>query len=139
MANFTDFEHIGWAVNSIEEAEPAFNALGFERQGEVIDDVPRNVRILLVRNRNGVVAELVAPMGAKSPVSNFLEKNGPSPYHCCFTADRSELEDTLESLRQAGFKMLFKPSPAPALGGDEVVFLCSRHVGIIELALRKKN
>jgi methylmalonyl-CoA/ethylmalonyl-CoA epimerase len=137
MAYPTDFEHIGWAVNSIDEAEGAFRALGFERRGGVTDDGPRGVRILLLKNREGVTVELVSPMdGGKSPVTNFLEKNGPSPYHCCFAVDRSEMESTLDGLSQAGFKVIIKPSPAPALGGGEVIFLYSKHVGIVELALK---
>jgi methylmalonyl-CoA/ethylmalonyl-CoA epimerase len=130
------FEHIGWAVNSIGEAEGAFRALGFERCGGETDDAARNVKVLLLKNNDGLVVELVAPMGGdKSPVSNFLAKNGPAPYHCCFAVDRGDMGETLDRLKQAGFKVLIKPTPAPALGGGEVVFLYSKHVGIVELAL----
>ncbi|MDR3075798.1 MAG: VOC family protein [Synergistaceae bacterium] len=135
-----NFEHVGWAVNSIEGAESALNALEFERCGNITEDASRRVRILLMQNRNGTIVELVAPLGeGKNPVSNFLAKNGPSPYHCCFSANKYDAEQTISRLKQAGFKMLIPPSPAPALKDDEVVFLYSKDVGIVELVLRESS
>jgi methylmalonyl-CoA/ethylmalonyl-CoA epimerase len=135
LAGDLELEHIGWAVNSIEGALPALEALGFKKSAEAVDDEARNVRILIMENGSSSI-ELVAPLGDKSPVSSFLLKNGPAPYHLCFAADGNNLERVTGRLRQAGFKELIKAAPAPALGGDSVVFLYSKDIGIVELAIR---
>jgi methylmalonyl-CoA/ethylmalonyl-CoA epimerase len=138
LAGDLELEHIGWAVNSIEGALPALEALGFEKSAEAVDDKARNVRILIMEN-SGSSIELVAPLGDKNPVSGFLSKNGPSPYHICFAADSDNLERVTGRLRQAGFKELIKAAPAPALGGDSVIFLYSKDIGIVELAIRARK
>jgi methylmalonyl-CoA/ethylmalonyl-CoA epimerase len=132
-----EMDHIGWAVNSIENASAAFEALGFEKCGDVCDDEQRNVRILMMKQKSGASVELVTPYkDANSPVSNFLLKNGPAPYHCCFATGKEGSEKLLKSLKKAGFNELIKASPAPALGGDDVIFLYSGVIGLVELVLR---
>lgn len=131
-------DHIGWAVRSIEGALPAMKAIGFEPAGEICGDASRSVRILLLRGANGGTVELVEPFeGVPTPISNFLAKNGPSPYHCCFAAKRAERDDIVKKLKEAKFAEIVKELPAPALGGDGVIFLYSREIGLIEIVLRE--
>jgi methylmalonyl-CoA/ethylmalonyl-CoA epimerase len=127
---------VGWAVNSIEDAAKALETLGFKKNSQIIDDAERSVRILLMENQGGESVELVSPLGCKTPVSNFLSKNGPSPYHCCFATNKNRIAETMRSLKEAGFRELKKSSPAPALGNNEVIFLYSKEIGIVELELR---
>jgi methylmalonyl-CoA/ethylmalonyl-CoA epimerase len=90
----------------------------------------------MMKNSGGTVIELVAPLGNETPVSNFLSKNGPAPYHCCFATPKNDMRATLESLKKSGFTEIIKPAPAVALGGNDVVFLYSKEVGLVELVLR---
>jgi methylmalonyl-CoA/ethylmalonyl-CoA epimerase len=129
-------EHIGWAVNSAEDASKALEALGFKKKDRIIDDEGRSVRILLMENAEGKVVELVAPLGDKTPVSNFLSRNGPAPYHCCFATRQENISETLRALKDAGFKELIKASPAPALENNDVIFLYSKEIGVVELVLK---
>ena len=128
-------EHIGWAVHSIERALPAMKALGFESTGEICDDALRSVRILLLHDKSGSTVELVEPFeNAQTPISNFLAKNGPAPYHCCFAVDKKDRDEVIQNLKEAKFAELIKETPA--LGGDWVVFLYSKEVGLVEIVLR---
>jgi methylmalonyl-CoA/ethylmalonyl-CoA epimerase len=128
--------HIGWAVNSAEDAAKSLEALGFKKKDREIDDEGRAVRILLMENADGEVVELVAPLGGKTPVSNFLLRTGPAPYHCCFATSGEKIAETLSTLKEAGFKELIKASPAPALENDDVIFLYSKEIGVVELRLK---
>lgn len=131
-------DHIGWAVRSIEDALPAMKALGFEPSGEICEDTPRSVRILLLRGDGGNTVELVEPFeDTPTPISNFLTKNGPAPYHCCFAAERAERDEVIKKLKEAKFAEIIKETPAPALGGDGVIFLYSREIGLVEVVLRE--
>lgn len=130
-------DHIGWAVHSIERALPAMKALGFEPAGDVCDDTSRSVRILLLRDQDSNTVELVEPFeNAQTPISNFLAKNGPAPYHCCFAVDKKDRDEIMKKLKEAKFSELIKETPAPALGGDGVVFLYSKEVGLVEVVVR---
>lgn len=130
-------DHIGWAVHSIEKALPAMNSLGFESAGNVCDDTARFVRILLMKDKSGGTVELVEPMeNTQNPISNFLAKNSPAPYHCCFAVDKKDRKEAIAALKEAKFIELIKETPAPALGGDGVVFLYSKEVGLVEVVVR---
>jgi len=132
-------DHVGWAVHSIERALPSMSALGFEPSGEACRDDSRSVNIILLRNSDGDTVELIEPIAdAKSPISNFLAKNGPSPYHCCFAAGRADLADVKAGLKAAKFAELICEAPAPALGGRGVIFYYSREVGLIEVVVRDR-
>jgi methylmalonyl-CoA/ethylmalonyl-CoA epimerase len=137
LGNFIHIDHIGWAVNSVEKASKALSALGFEKTGPAFDDRRRNVRILMMRNGEGTTAELIEPLGeGKTPISGFLLKNGPAPYHCCFAIDSEDMSEKLDSLKKAGFMQILKPEPAPALGGNDVIFLYSKDIGLVELVIQ---
>lgn len=128
--------HIGWAVESIENAVRDLYALGFKPICGVCMDETRKVELLLVSDIHGNTIELVAPMAADSPVSEILKKNGPTLYHICFSAGvESDFRDCKKEFTSNGFAVLHKPSPAPLFGGKDVVFLYSKHLGLIELVI----
>ncbi len=137
LTNDIALDHVGWAVDSIEDAIPALHALGFSAGGDIVEDESRSVRILIMRASGGQTVELISPLGnVRSPVSNFLLKSGPSPYHCCFEVKRELYAEQLALLKKSGFMEITKAAPAKALDGDDVVFLYSKHAGLIELVLR---
>lgn len=132
--------HIGWAVKDCTAAAEAFKPLGFEPVCGEVEDEERGVRILLLGSAGGgSLVELVAPLRGSSPVSNTLVKNGPSAYHCCFDIAEEDLEARISELRKVGFMPITAASPAPALGGDEVIFLYSGDIGLIELRVIKRT
>ena len=64
-------------------------------------------------------------------VSGLIRKIGNSPYHICYVSD--DFEADIETLKQNGYIMIDRPTPAPALGGRRVVFFIHMHAGMIEL------
>ena len=127
--------HIGWAVNSIEDAIEKFTFLGYTVQRNICIDHIRKVKLALLNDVEGHVIELVAPIAEDSPVSDLLQKVGPTPYHICFTVNKSDWEIYKKTLKANGFVILHKPSPAPLFDGKKVVFLYSKDIGLVELVL----
>ncbi len=121
--------HVGFAVRELEPAEAAFAYLGHEI-GERTPDAGRQVWISWAV-KDGVRVELVAPLTAGSPIDGVLEKVGPGAYHLCYQVP--DITAAIKDLRKRGYLPLSPPSPAPAIGGANVVFLYSRVLGLIEL------
>ena len=128
-------DHIGYAVNDMEKAVKKFLLLGYQLYGGGIDDNERQVRIQFLVDANGTRVELVAPLDGESPIDNWIEKNGNSPYHIC--CESGNIESDTETLKANGFIMVHKISPAPAMGGRRVAFLYSMETGLFELVERE--
>ena len=132
--------HLGWAVNSLKSAIPAFLSLGYTTDGDICVDNTRKVELILLTDSDGNTIELVAPIADDSPVSGILKANGPAPYHVCFSMNVEKgFDNYKKEFEKNGFIVLHKPSPAPLLQGKDVVFLYSQHIWLIELVLDRKE
>lgn len=112
-------DHIGIAVNSLEEAVSAFSALlGMNVSGE--EEVPGEaVRVAFFGEGYGRI-ELLEPTGPESPVARFLERRGPGVHHVCLAV--ADLEATLRRCEARGMQVL-APRIREGAGGHRVAFL----------------
>lgn len=122
--------HIGYLVKKMDKAIPQFESLGFVSEGDIVYDKIRDIDIMFMVNGEYRI-ELVSPKSEKSVTWDLLKKTGASPYHLCYYS--SNMEDDLNSLRESGYIPTGEPLPAPAFDNKRVVFLYSRHAGMIEL------
>jgi methylmalonyl-CoA/ethylmalonyl-CoA epimerase len=77
--------HVGVATPSIEKSVALYrNVLGAERIGDPFDLPAQGVRVCFVDTPNSQI-ELIEPLGADSPIVNFLAKNPlGGQHHVCF-------------------------------------------------------
>lgn len=122
--------HIGYLVKKIGNAIKTFESLGYRVEHDTVRDEIRKVDICFLI-KDGYRAELVSPVSADSVVSGLLKKYKNAPYHICYEAD--DPETAYRELTENGFTAIDIPTPAPALGGCNVVFLMSPVIGMIEL------
>jgi methylmalonyl-CoA/ethylmalonyl-CoA epimerase len=150
--------HIGYAVENIEKAYKIFSLLGYEKLKidlpapdessgggvcgyeniqDTIDDVDRNIKILILRNKNFLV-ELISFLDRTKPSpidflfkSRFAFPGNGIPYHICYKV--SDINKTIDSLNKENFIIIQHPSKAIALGNNFVAFLFHKDIGIIEL------
>lgn len=122
--------HVGYAVFDVEKSIIKFEALGFRQTSDVIFDEIRDVNIVFLKNGNETL-ELVAPHSANSDVEGIVKRNGTAPYHVCYEVEN--LEASVDELKKSGWFPVKEPEVAPAIGNRRVVFLFSKHVGLIEL------
>lgn len=124
------FHHIGVAVKSIEATAAMYEQAGYKKSAIVTDPI-QNVNICWLTKAGEPIVELLAPVDETSPVCKTLEKNGVTPYHCCYVVDN--LEEAVKALRQEKYVLTSKPEPAVAFCGSRVCFLYNKNVGLIEL------
>lgn len=124
-------DHIGYAVQDLDEAAEKFRLLGYHSCGEATEDPRRKVRIQFFIDAAGVRVELIAPLQEGSPVSGWLKKNGNSPYHLCYLCEN--LEHEISELVGKGFVLVHPASSAPAMGHRRVAFLYGAGTGLLEL------
>lgn len=125
-------DHIGIAVNSLEEAVPAFSALlGSNSRGE--EDVPsEGVRVAFFGEGSGRI-ELLEATSPDSPVARFLEKRGQGVHHVCLEVD--DIEAAVARAEGEGLEIL-PPRIREGAGGRRVAFIHPRSTSgvLIELS-----
>lgn len=122
--------HIGYLVKKIEKAKKTFQSLGYQVEQDIVPDDIRKVEICFL-TKDGYRVELISPVSEDSVAAGLLKKYKNCPYHICYEADDPEAAYT--ELTENGFTAIDTPTPAPALGGRNVVFLMSPVIGMIEL------
>ncbi len=126
--------HIGYAVENIENSIKDFEILGFEKISEITEDITRKVRIVFIKNESYVL-ELIEPMVEDSPVSKIIKKVGNTPYHLCYETNNIDLE--IHRLLKNKFLKISEAENALALKNKKVCFLYKKSIGIIELVEKK--
>jgi methylmalonyl-CoA/ethylmalonyl-CoA epimerase len=119
---FDRIDHIGVAVEEIEPALELYRD-SFEltlAHREVVADQGVEA-VLLDVGENHV--ELLAPLGADTPVGRFLAKQGPGLHHVAYQV--ADIDATLESLRQAGLQLIDQ-EPRTGIRGSRVAFMHPR-------------
>jgi methylmalonyl-CoA epimerase len=116
---FNRIDHIGVAV---EELEPS---LELYRDSFDLEVAHREVvseqgveAVLLDVGENHV--ELLAPLGAETPVGRFLQKKGPGLHHVAYQV--SDIEATLAELKQTGVALIDE-EPRRGIRGSRVAFM----------------
>ena len=127
--------HVGYLVKHFDEAFSVFSDLGFRPVGPTTLDESRKIRIQFM-SKDGVIIELVSPVSKDSAVGSLLKKTGASPYHICYESD--DFQKDMESLEQKGYLRITEPAPAPAIEGNNVVFLVNPEIGLIEIVEKQK-
>lgn len=124
------FHHIGFAVKDIDATAAIYEDGGY-RMSDVIFDPIQDVDICWLTKEGAPIVELLAPVDENSPVNKILEKNGVTPYHCCYMVEN--IEEAVKELRKQRYVLTSKPAEAVAFRGSRVCFLFNKNVGLIEL------
>src|SRR5713101_1439118 len=111
--------HLGIAVADLGEAVATYELLFGARleHREAVRD--QGVEAALLRVGSGRV-ELLAPLGADTPVGRFLARRGPGMHHVAYEVD--DIRATLAELEAAGAELI-DAEPRVGLFGLEVAFV----------------
>ncbi|MGB2108170.1 MAG: methylmalonyl-CoA epimerase [Candidatus Puniceispirillum sp.] len=113
--------HIAIAVPDVEKAATYWQeALGADVSA--VESLPEHgVRIVFVDAPNGKV-ELMEPLGAKSPIAAFLERNPDGGmHHICYEV--SDIISARDHLIARGARVLGDGIPKKGAHGNPVLFL----------------
>jgi len=124
-------EHIGIAVESIEEARVFYESMGLEVSE--IEEVPHEgVRVAMIPCGESKI-ELLEATGEDSPIARFIERRGPGIHHLCLATSDVRAADA--ALRAAGLRLL-RDEPTRGAGGCWVQFVHPASAGgvLVELS-----
>ena len=128
-------DHLGIAVNSIEEAKKLFHdILGLKFEGtETVEEQRVTTAFFPVGDSEVELLESTAPDG---PIAKYLEKRGEGIQHIAFRVDN--LEEALAELKAKGIRLIDE-KPRTGAGGAKIAFLHpkSTHGVLIELSERE--
>ncbi|MCG6916803.1 MAG: methylmalonyl-CoA epimerase [Deltaproteobacteria bacterium] len=128
-------DHLGIAVNSIEEAKKLFHdILGLKFEGtETVEEQKVTTAFFPVGDSEVELLESTAPDG---PIAKYLEKRGEGIQHIAFRVDN--LSQALAELKDKGIRLIDE-KPRQGAGGAKIAFLHpkSTHGVLIELSERE--
>ncbi len=131
MADDRNIDHVGIAVNSLEDAVPLWSRiLGRDPSGrEEVES--EGVRVAFFGEGSGRV-ELLEPTEPDSPVARHLDRRGPGVHHVCLRVP--DLEAALERAKREGAEAI-PPGVREGAGGHRVAFLHPGTTGGVLLEL----
>ncbi|WP_227356862.1 VOC family protein [Haladaptatus salinisoli] len=95
-------DHVGVAVESVEDAEPVLLALGCERL--TVEPVEDRFRWAYYRLGDASRLELIEPVAEDTFLTKFLDENGPGLHHV--TLEVADIDAVIESLREHGLRVV---------------------------------
>ncbi len=126
------FHHIGIFVKNLEYGKIEISKfIEISSTSDEIIDEEIGVKIIFVKDNQGILYELVAPFGDNSPVKGALSRGKDLLNHIAYKTNTFDLE--IEKLRNAGFVPLGPAKKAKAFEGSRVIFFLSTLGFIIEL------
>ena len=131
------FHHLGVSVRDLSKAIPIYKALfGYELTSGPFDDPTQKVSVcFLSRGEGDMVIELVAPLGADSPVDRTLKKGGGA-YHVCYEV--ANMDAAIAHLTGEGSFLLSGPVPAVAFEMRNIAWLMTEANLLVELVQARR-
>jgi methylmalonyl-CoA/ethylmalonyl-CoA epimerase len=111
--NITHIEHIGIAVNKLEEAIPYYeNVLGLKCYAieEVADQKVKTAFFMVGQTK----IELLESTDPEGPIGKFIEKKGPGVHHLAFAVDN--VNEALAEVGDKGVQLIDKAGRKGAEG-----------------------
>jgi len=115
----TGLDHIGIAVNKIEEALDVFQKILSLRVEKVMSLEERKLKIAFLHVDETKI-ELLEPMDKEGTVAKFIEKRGEGIHHIAFTV--TNIETMLSKLKEKGVELIDEKPRIGAEGG-KIAFL----------------
>jgi methylmalonyl-CoA/ethylmalonyl-CoA epimerase len=131
------FHHVGVAVRDLGKAIPIYKTLfGYELTSGPFDDPIQKVSVcFLSRGEGDAAIELVAPLGADSPVRRTLKKGGGA-YHVCYEV--ANMDAAIAHLTGEGSFLLSGPVPAVAFEMRNIAWLMTEANLLVELVQARR-
>lgn len=127
-------DHIGIAVNSLEEAGKFYEALGLV-SGGVEEVAEQKVRVAFYPCGDSEL-ELLESTTPDGPIAAFIEKKGTGIQHIAIRVPN--IEEAIKEMQDKGYRMIDQ-APRYGAGGARIAFMHPKASGgvLLELTERK--
>ena len=130
-------DHIGIAVNSLDEGEKFWRLLGLvpESEDEEVADQGVKTRFIPIayQAQKPAMIELLEPTGPNTPIGKFISKKGVGVQQICFQV--SDINQLIKKLLNSGITMI---DEVPRLGSKNclIAFVHPKSTGgvLVELS-----
>jgi len=122
--------HVGIVTKKLSECLKLYPALCYSEKKRIYDPLQKASIALMVR-AGELMIELIAPEHEESPAHKWLERIKAGTYHICYEVP--SLSESVDFLRERGFRIITDPAPAVAFDNRRIVFLWSTLTGLVEL------
>jgi methylmalonyl-CoA/ethylmalonyl-CoA epimerase len=124
-------EHIGIAVDNLEEANALYQAMFGVPHYKVEEVSSEAVRTSFFKVGESKI-ELLEATSAESPIAKFISKKGPGVHHIAF--DVEDIHASMQRMREEGF-VLINEEPKHGADNKLVCFIHPKSTGgvLIEL------
>jgi LAO/AO transport system kinase len=126
-------DHLGIAVNSLQEAESFYESLGLKVTHR--ESIPTEKVSIAMLPAGESRIELLEPTAPDSPISKFLERRGPGLHHVALRVP--DLGAIIARLRESGARLLNEPREGA--GGHLYVFVHPASTGGVLLELIQEH
>ena len=131
-------DHIGIAVNGLEQGVKFWELLGLTTSKEVETNEEQGVKILFLSTTEGPSPdiELLEPTGPDTPIGQFISKRGPGIQQLAFEVD--DISQIISQLQSNGVEMIDE-IPKIGAGGNKIAFVHPKSTGgvLVELVEKK--
>lgn len=133
MSSFRfEIDHIGIAVNSLDEGGAFYRALQM-KESDREEVASEKVKVSFYPLENDANIELLEPTSDESPIRKFLDKRGPGIHHICLRVNK--LDELVAHLKKNNVQLI---NEVPKIGAHNcrVVFVHPKSTGgvLIELS-----
>jgi len=127
--------HVAIATPNLEQATAMYrDVLGAAVSPP--EDLPEHGVTTVFVNLGNTKIELLYPLGEKSPIQNFLDKNKAGGiHHICIEVE--DIYSAVDSLKSSGKIRILDPQPKIGAHGKPVVFLHPKDCGGVLLELEQ--
>jgi methylmalonyl-CoA/ethylmalonyl-CoA epimerase len=128
MIEGLSFHHVGVACRDVVKSEAIYAALGYSRVSE-FQDPELGVRGVFLEGP-GPRLELLSDLPGQLVVAPWLTREA-TMYHLAFQV--SDLPAAIARAREAGAKLVTRPTPAVAFEGGLIAFVMLPNMALVEL------
>ena len=133
-------DHIGIAVNNLDEGEKFWKLLGLiaSDEDEEVSDQGVITRFIPISNdkQKPAMIELLEPTGEDTPIGKFIAKRGIGIQQICFEVEDINL--MIDNLISEGVKMI-DSEPRPGSKDCLIAFVHPKSTGGVLVELSQKN
>jgi len=131
-------DHIGIAVNDLEQGVKFWELLGLTTSKEVETNEEQGVKILFLSTAEGPAPniELLEPTGQDTPIGQFISKRGPGVQQLAFEVD--DIFQIISQLQSNGVEMIDE-IPKIGAGGNKIAFVHPKSTGGVLVELVEKE